>query len=884
MTISANDSLCRTYLSEMDQAEIYEQTVSYCDMWWFQVKGITNYVQKFSDSQALEIVRSLLGGCMIPFCDVGFLILGDEREGIRLFLGITDDAELCGAFRDSCVASFPGIELSRERVEYCKLHAGKKRGGVVVGIPCQRRTEGKVDEMSERFPIDKLLRGMQGKNFSVLILAERQPETIAAYAIKKIEELVMQNSAMLTSNRTSETGLQVTYENMEAKQYQNNLTKLQGMLYESAQSGLWNTSVIYSCDSDMDVLSLKNCIMSSYAGNGNERFEQLRCIDLTSGTGFIEERPALLTLRDPYCSEHPLHHIIDSEEYYQYLLQTCMNSENLAHYFLFPKKEVKGFYIDEYASFDQTMREIPTADVLRIGNIIEAGRGENEKNSNYYEMSLKDLDRHALIIGATGGGKTNTMKVLLSEIWRKHGIPFLVIESAKREYIELLRVMPLENAMAQFDSLMVFTLGNETEQGIPYRINPFEVMPGIALQTHIDYLLSTFNAAFEMYAPMPYVLERAVYEVYEDKGWDLFSNENRRGLREFPTLSHLYYKIDVVVERLGYDEEVKSNVKAALKARINSLRIGGKGALLDVSKSVPLKKILKAPCVFELEDIGDDDIKAFVIGILLVQLYEYRKTQGSSNQLKGVMVVEEAHRLLKNVPDTEGGNARAKAVEFFCNMLAEIRSFGQGIMIADQIPTKLAPDTLKNTNLKIVHRTLTEEDRNCVGAAMHMTQEQIDYLSVLHRGCAAVYSEGDNRPKLVKMPLVKMEEEGDRRTLVEMLRQRMEGNLSEYYRSNEKRHMACLFCESRGCPNNSLLQLIDDFDMEEYGGKRLNLDDMLKQIKRFEKINQLPELNEVQALCLMGFLMQKLDTEDSKQAEIIVEGLKKFHPWRRCIH
>ena len=123
--------------------------------------------------------------------------------------------------------------------------------------------------------------------------------------------------------------------------------------------------------------------------------------------------------------------------------------------------------------------------------------------------------------------------------------------------------------------------------------------------------------------------------------------------------------------------------------------------MLDTAKSIPIRELLGQPVVFELEDIGDDDIKAFVIGILLVQLYEYRKAAGGSHQLLGVLVVEEAHRLLKNVPSGEGNNSRAKAVEFFCNMLAEIRSYGQGILIADQVPTKLASDTIKNTNLSL---------------------------------------------------------------------------------------------------------------------------------------------------------------------------------------
>lgn len=177
-----------------------------------------------------------------------------------------------------------------------------------------------------------------------------------------------------------------------------------------------------------------------------------------------------------------------------------------------------------------------------------------------------------------------------------------------------------------FEDLLVFTLGDEAKKtSVIYRINPFEANPGISLQTHIDYLLSTFKAAFELYPPMPYVLETAVYEVYSDRGWDIVENVNRFGLTEYPTLSDLYRKIDVVVDRLGYHNEVQSNVKAALQARIHSLRIGGKGAMMDTPKSVPIGELLSRPVVMELEDLGDDETKSFVIGILLVQLYEYRK-------------------------------------------------------------------------------------------------------------------------------------------------------------------------------------------------------------------------------------------------------------------
>ena len=164
---------------------------------------------------------------------------------------------------------------------------------------------------------------------------------------------------------------------------------------------------------------------------------------------------------------------------------------------------------------------------------------------------------------------------------------------------------------------------------------------------------------------------------------------------------------------------------------------------------------------------ANDETKSFVIGLLLTQIYEYHQSYHlatTENTLKHLLVIEEAHRLLKEVSGEE--TSKKKAVEFFTNLLAEIRSFGQGILIADQIPTKLASEILKNTNLKIVHRIVSEDDRLAVGKAMNMTEEQLSYISSLKRGTAAVYSEGDFRPKLVQMPYIESQERFSREAVL----------------------------------------------------------------------------------------------------------------------
>jgi hypothetical protein len=180
--------------------------------------------------------------------------------------------------------------------------------------------------------------------------------------------------------------------------------------------------------------------------------------------------------------------------------------------------------------------------------------------------------------------------------------------------------------------------------------------------------------------------------------------------------------------------------------------------MLDTAHSLSMRDLLAHPTVLELERVGDDEEKAFLMGLPMTRLYEYRILQAKSAPqlppLQHVTVIEEAHRLLKNVPtevSTESANVKGKAVETFANMLSEIRTYGEGVLIAEQIPTKLAPDAIKNTNLKILHRVVAEDDRQTVGATMNLTDKQLRAVTTFARGQAAVYAEGNDHPFLVEV-------------------------------------------------------------------------------------------------------------------------------------
>ncbi|QTA83794.1 p-loop domain-containing protein [Desulfonema limicola] len=124
---------------------------------------------------------------------------------------------------------------------------------------------------------------------------------------------------------------------------------------------------------------------------------------------------------------------------------------------------------------------------------------------------------------------------------------------------------------------------------------------------------------------------------------------------------------------------------------------------------------------------------------------------GMGNEgLRHFMVIEEAHRLLKNVNierTTEMmGNPKGKAVEVFCNILAEMRSLGQGVAVVEQIPSKISPDVIKNSNTKIVHRLVSKDDQSLLAGSLSIDDYDALYLNRLKTGHALCYKEGMGRP------------------------------------------------------------------------------------------------------------------------------------------
>jgi hypothetical protein len=623
-------------------------------------------------------------------------------------------------------ATYPGADLRSSESASGDPMTGW-RGGIALGVP----TTHAPNPEDGSLPLDRLVDAMADAEWRILVLAEPVDESVVASIRNQIINEKRAVEALAQAERAPSP---------LAKHYAGLLDLSLKILTQGQAAGGWRTTV-YLAGGGHDYWRLASAWRSLFSGERSLP-EPLRIWD---GPGVAELAAAWRvpdgeTTPGPGQYQHPF-------EY-----QTLLTSSQLGAYFDLPRVEALGFQVRLLPRFDVVRKAAP-AEGVEIGNVMSG----SAVTGSTYRVRDKDVTKHALVAGVTGAGKTNTIFHLLGQLAQRD-VPFLVIEPAKREYRALLGHPELK------DSIQVYTPGDELIS--PLRINPFEVVDGGTAAVHLDLLRSAFAAGFGLWTPLPQVLERCLHRVYVDRGWDLATNTNARLDAEadpalaIPTLSDLVSVVDEVTTSLGYEERITSDLRAALLTRLEALRTGGKGLLLDVERSTPLDHLFDRPAIIELEGLGDDDDKAFVMGLLLVRLVEYRRSRGEQEGLRHVLVVEEAHRLLaatKTEKSEEEANPRGKAVETFANLLSEIRAYGQGVLISDQVPVRLDPQVIKNTNLKIAHRVVASDDRKALAGAMAMDERQERAISVLGVGQAALFSEGDDSPILVQVQNAKLD-------------------------------------------------------------------------------------------------------------------------------
>ena len=367
--------------------------------------------------------------------------------------------------------------------------------------------------------------------------------------------------------------------------------------------------------------------------------------------------------------------------------------------------------------------------------------GSDDNGYDVY-FPLKNLSKHAFISGVPGSGKTITMSHLTSSLWKKHGIPFLVLEPAKQEYRALANEPGMED---------LYLFSPNADMSFPLHINPFEFPKGLMLAEHIRRLCSVFEGAFPLDNPMPFLLDTAIEAVYRELGWTpemVYTNETKL---KFPTVSMLYRRLEEELKVTTYSEEIRGNLESALKVRIGSLLRREMGDVFDVPKStIPPEKWLEIPAVIELESMGTGPAN-FLTLMLCALIREVLKVnpQHDGDKPRHVIFIEEAHNLIGPESEEASGaeaNPKQAATAFVVKMLAEVRALKEGIVIADQLPTVMAQEVLKNTGLKIGLRITSADDRGLLGSTMSANSTQLEEMATFTPGRALVSYEGLLKP------------------------------------------------------------------------------------------------------------------------------------------
>ena len=583
-------------------------------------------------------------------------------------------------------------------------------------------------------------------------------------------------SSTVTASIGKGEGITQTFTNFNIKHALELLENQMKRLEQSTALGMWDFAA-YVLSEDQNVA---NNVAHSYLALtlGEDSYMSKSAINLWRGN-VVEEKDAakeicnyIRKLRHPIFALNP-HKCISNEEELKSIIEendnpvdadnkllavgddsflaypplvtatTSLSGKELAYSLNFPQKAIAGLPILECAEFGRnivTYDDVKKTDKLfELGNIFHMNREENVE----VNLAKQSLASHTFITGSTGSGKSNTVYQILSEA-KRNKTKFLVIEPAKGEYKS---VFGMEKGVSVY--------GTNPELTPMLRINPFSFPTGIHVLEHLDRLVEIFNVCWPMYAAMPAVLKNAVEKSYVDCGWNLNTSKNKYGENIYPTFADVASNVKLIINSSEYDDENNGAYTGALLTRLQSLTNCING-MIFVQNEIKSDDLFDKNVIVDLSRVGSSETKSLIMGMLVLKLQEHRMTTSANinEPLKHMTVLEEAHNILKRTSteqSTEGANLLGKSVEMLSNAIAEMRTYGEGFIIVDQAPGLLDMSTIRNTNTKIIMRLPDLTDRQLVGKAANLNDDQIVELAKLPCGVAAVYQNEWVQPVLCKV-------------------------------------------------------------------------------------------------------------------------------------
>lgn len=544
-------------------------------------------------------------------------------------------------------------------------------------------------------------------------------------------------------------GVTQSYTNFGVKHTLDVIEKQLERIDASSALGMWEFASYIFAKSPV----ITNNVAHMYLAltQGDESYMTRAAVNLWDGQE--EKDPASTILKSVQKLYHPVFGLKESADENTLLFPSLvtpsavLSGKELAKALNFPRKSVSGFPVFECVPFGRDVQKLSPKDVddsrkIPLGKIYHM-RSVDENKRVF--LDTDSLTAHTFITGSTGAGKSNTVYHMLNELTKNDAVHFLVVEPAKGEY---------KDAFGGRKDVAVY--GTNPQKTELLRINPFSFPVGeIHVLEHLDRLVEIFNVCWPMYAAMPAILKDACERAYIAAGWDLAESTNEYDNQLFPTFADVLEQIKIVVNETEYSADTSGDYKGALVTRVKSLTTGINGQIFTPD-ALRNEDLFDKNVIVDLSRVGSTETKALLMGLLVMKLQEYRmaKQEDSDSALRHVTVLEEAHNLLKRTSteqSSDSANLLGKSVEMLGNAIAEMRTYGEGFIIADQAPGLMDMAVIRNTNTKIIMRLPDQGDRELVGKAAGLNDDQIKELAKLPMGVAAVYQNEWLAPVLCKV-------------------------------------------------------------------------------------------------------------------------------------
>lgn len=564
------------------------------------------------------------------------------------------------------------------------------------------------------------------------------------------KSLSEQNSIANALSSSKGEGLQITYENRSIKSIVEKIDLQIERIAECDDYGMFDCGVYFLSDDYTTCLSVASTYKSIIQGeHSSVETSHISIWDEKDAKGLI-----------PYLStfNHPVFDLADTDEEKlrrpEATASTLVSGRELALYMGLPKRSISGIPVIECASFGRNVlytQETPDGKKIDFGTIHHM---YNDEVGSRVLLDKKSFTSHAFVTGSTGSGKSNSIYQLIEKMCFElnkdtEKTHFMVIEPAKGEYKKIL------GGYGANTELKVQVLGTNPQLTKLLRINPFSFPCQIHVLEHIDRLIEIFNVCWPMYAAMPAVLKEAIERAYEAAGWDLTTSRCKYEInskKTYPNFVDVLNQVNAVIRDSQYSADSKGDYVGALSMRISSLTNGINGLILT-SNELTDEELFDRNVIVDLSRVGSVETKSLLMGLLIVKLQEYRlaSATGSNKVLRHITVLEEAHNLLKRTSteqSSESSNLVGKSVEMLANAIAEMRTYGEGFLIVDQSPGLMDMSVIRNTNTKIILRLPDATDRELVGKAANLNDDQITELAKLKTGVCAVYQNNWIEPVL----------------------------------------------------------------------------------------------------------------------------------------